>query len=196
MALPSILYWEEPLQTGAVFGPVVVVLLSLAAYSLISVVSYTCLTLLMTVLGVKVYSTVMVMMNKTEPGSDTMAKVAAVTVTIPPETISQMLPCVVETLNKVTTELRRLLLLENMVDTLKFTASLYMLTYIGSCFNMLTLVILAWISLFSAPKLYLENQEKVDKVLGQMMDQLEEAKSKVLSLIPIKAMAALHKNEE
>ena len=124
MALPSILYWEDPIQTGAVFGSVLVVLLSLASYSLITVVSYTCLTLLMVVLGVKLYSYVMVMMKKAEPGSDPLAKVAAMPVTIPTETISNMSPCVAGSLNKATTELRRLFLVENMVDTLKFGVSL------------------------------------------------------------------------
>ena len=124
MGLPSILYWEDPIQSGAVFGTVLVVLLSLASYSLITVVSYTCLTLLMVVLGVKAYSYVMVMMKKAEPGSDPLAKVSAMPVTIPTETISNMSPCVAGTLNKVTTELRRLFLVENMVDTLKFGVSL------------------------------------------------------------------------
>ena len=124
MALPSILYWEDPIQSGAVFGTVLVVLLSLASYSLITVVSYTCLTLLMVVLGVKAYSYVMVMMKKAEPGSDPLAKVSAMPVTIPTDTISNMSPCVAGTLNKVTTELRRLFLVENMVDTLKFGVSL------------------------------------------------------------------------
>lgn len=124
MALPSILYWEDPIQSGAVFGTVLVVLLSLASYSLITVVSYTCLTLLMVVLGVKAYSYVMVMMKKAEPGSDPLAKVSAMPVTIPTDTISNMSPCLAGTLNKVTTELRRLFLVENMVDTLKFGVSL------------------------------------------------------------------------
>ena len=44
-----------------------------------------------------------------------------------------------------------------------------MLTYIGSWFNMLTLVILAWIALFATPKLYQQNQEQVDQVLGQLL---------------------------
>ena len=62
-----------------------------------------------------------------------------------------------------------------------------MLTYIGSWFNMLTLVILGWIALFATPKLYQQNQAQVDQVIGQVMAQVEDAKSKVLALIPNKA---------
>merc|ERR1711884_617327 len=81
-------------------------------------------------------------MGKAEAGSDPLAKVAAMSVTVPTETISNMSPCVAGSLNKFTTELRRLFLVEDMVDTIKFGLSLWLLTYIGSWFNMLTLIIL------------------------------------------------------
>merc|ERR1712113_1328657 len=68
-----------------------------------------------------------------------------------------------------------------MVDTIKFGLSLWLLTYIGSWFNMLTLLILAWIVLFSTPKLYQQNQAQVDEVLGQVMAQVDEVKGKVPS---------------
>ena len=68
MAVPAIVYWEEPIVSGTVFGAVLVVLLSLASYSLITVVSYTCLTLLLVVVGVKAYSYVMVMIQITHYG--------------------------------------------------------------------------------------------------------------------------------
>ena len=188
MAVPAIVYWEDPVVSGGVFGAVLVVLLALSSYSLITVVSYTCLTLLMVVLGVKVYSYVMVMMKKAEPGSDPLAKVSAMAVTIPDDTITNMSPCIAGFINKTTTELRRLFLVEDMVDTIKFGLSLWLLTYIGSWFNMLTLLILAWVAFFSLPKLYANNQAQVDEVMGQVMSQVEEVKGKVLALIPNKSV--------
>jgi len=154
---------------------------------LITVVSYSCLTALLAVLGVKLYSYVMVMMKKAEPGSDPLAMIAAMPVTVPTETITNMSPCVAGSLNKFTTELRRLFLVEDMVDTIKFGLSLWLLTYIGSWFNMLTLLILAWITLFVSPKLYQQNKSQVDEILAQVMTQLEEIKGKVLALIPNKS---------
>ena len=77
-----------------------------------------------------------------------------------------------------------------MVDTIKFGLSLWLLTYVGSWFNFLTLVILAWIGAFSLPKLYQQNQAQVDQVVAQITTQLEEVKAKVLALIPNKAVAA------
>merc|ERR1719210_1687663 len=174
-------------MSGAVFGSVMLVLLSLASYSLITVSSYTCLTLLMLVLAVKLYSYGMVMLKKAEPGSDPLAKVAAMPVTVPAETITNMSPCVAKTLNNLTTELRRLFLVENMVDTIKFGLSLWLLTYLGSWFNFLTLIILTWLGLFTLPKLYINNQTQVDEVLEKVMAQVEDVKGKVVALIPNKA---------
>ena len=35
---------------------------------------------------------------------------------------------------------------------------MYALTYIGKMFNGLTLIIIAWVTIFSAPKIYRDNQ--------------------------------------
>merc|ERR1712083_27599 len=138
-------------------------------------------------LAVKLYSYVMVMLKKAEPGSDPLAMVAAMPVTVPADTISNMSPCVAASLHGFTTELRRLFLVENMVDTIKFGLSLWLLTYLGSWFNFLTLIILTWLGLFTLPKLYINNQAQVDEVLEKVMAQVEEVKGKVVALIPNKA---------
>jgi len=179
-------YWEDPVQTGAVFGAVLVGLVSLASCSLITVCSYSCLTLLLLVLGVKLYSFVMVKAGKAEAGSDPLAKVADLPLSVPADTVSSLAPCVAGTINNGLAELRRLFLVESMVDTIKFGLSLWLLTYIGAWFNALTLVILAWVGLFTLPKVYVNNQAQVDEVVGKVMTQVEEVKAKVVALIPMK----------
>jgi len=185
-SLTSLVYWEDPIASGAVFGPVLVSLVALCYNSLLSVVSYSALATLLLVIMVKLYSYVMVMLKKAEAGSDPLAKVAGLTLTVPAETISEMAPCLATAINNSVTELRRLFLVENMVDTIKFGLSLWLLTYVGSWFNALTLVIIAWIVAFTAPKLYLNNQAQVDDVLDKVMAKVEEVKGKVLALIPNK----------
>jgi hypothetical protein len=49
---------------------------------------------------------------------------------------------IISHLNRYVNQLRRLFLVEDLVDSAKFGAVLYFLTYIGSWFNGLTLVIL------------------------------------------------------
>jgi len=196
MSLCSLVHWEDPIASGAVFGSVLVTLLSICYYSLISVCAYTSLSLLMLVLAVKLYSYVMVLMKKAEPGSDPLAKVAAMEVTIPSDKVSELSTGLADKLNCCLSELRRLFLVENMVDTIKFGLSLWCLTYIGSWFNAMTLVILAWVTAFTVPKIYQNNQAAIDEVLGKVKVQLDEIKSKVVAVMPAQMKPAVEKKEE
>eukprot|EP00088_Acartia_fossae_P004003 TRINITY_DN11716_c0_g2_i1.p1 TRINITY_DN11716_c0_g2~~TRINITY_DN11716_c0_g2_i1.p1 ORF type:complete len:198 (+),score=76.29 TRINITY_DN11716_c0_g2_i1:37-630(+) len=190
MSLPSVVYWENPILSGVVFGSVLVTLLSLCYYSLIYVVANVSLLVLLGVCAVKAYSKVMIMLGKAEPGSDPLEQVSKMPVTIPTENMEQYTTCLADKLNAGVSELRRLVLVDNMVDTIKFGLSLWCLTYIGSWFNAMTLIILAWIGFFSVPKLYLMNQAAVDEVIGKVQVQVDEVKSKVMAMIPVKAAAA------
>jgi hypothetical protein len=132
MSLCALVHWEDPISSGSVFGSVLVALVSICYYSLISVIAYLSLGLLSIVLGVKLYSYVMVMMKKAEPGSNPLSRIAAMEVTIPSDKVSELSTGLAEKLNCGLGELRRLFLVDNMVDTVKFGLSLWCLTYIGS----------------------------------------------------------------
>jgi len=190
MSMSSLVHWEDPIHSGAVFGSVLVTLVSICYYSLISVLAYSSLTVLLLVLGVKAYSYVMVLMKKAEPGSDPLARVSAMEVNIPSDKVSELSNCVAGKLNCGLTELRRLFLVENMVDTVKFGLSLWCLTYIGSWFNAMTLLILAWVTAFTVPKIYLNNKGPIDDVLGKVKVQLDEVKAKVMAVLPAQVKPA------
>ena len=82
------------------------------------------------------------------------------------------------------------------VDTLKFGLCLYVLTYVGAWFNALTLVILAWIGVFTLPKLYLNNQAAVDEVVGKVAGQVNEVKAKVVEALPANMKPKIGVKEE
>jgi len=179
-----------------VFGSVLVALVSICYYSLISVVAYLSLGLLSIVLGVKLYSYVMVMMKKAEPGSNPLSRIAAMEVTIPSDKVSELSTGLAEKLNCGLGELRRLFLVENMVDTVKFGLSLWCLTYIGSWFNAMTLLILSWITAFTVPKIYQNNKTAIDDVLGKVKVQLDEVKGKVMAVMPAQMKPAAVEKED
>ena len=64
-------------------------------------------------------------------------------------------------------ELRKLFLIDNMMDSIKFGLGLWLLTYIGAWFNAMTLVILAWVGLFTIPKVRSEIQARF---VGRFVD--------------------------
>lgn len=56
---------------------------------------------------------------------------------------------------------------------------MYMLTYVGRIINGLTILILIWVSIFSAPRIYRDNQAKIDEAVGPIKIKVEELMSKV-----------------
>lgn len=81
-----------------------------------------------------------------------MSLFLGVETTIPQEKIDTIAQSAGDKLNLVIAEVRRFVLIENVFDSVKFGLALWLLTYIGSWFNAMTLVILAWVGLFTIPK--------------------------------------------
>ena len=69
-----------------------------------------------------------------EPGSDPLQSVQSADLSIPPEKVADMTGFLVDVINPSIMELRRLFLLESILDTVKFILCLWGLTYIGSWF--------------------------------------------------------------
>jgi hypothetical protein len=84
-------------------------------------------------------------------------------------------------------KLRSVFLVEDIVDSLKFVVLFWVLTYVGSWFNGLTLVILAYLAAFALPKLYEQNKAQVDQVLQLACTQIQEVTSKIRAVIPFPA---------
>merc|ERR1711992_143994 len=186
--------WEDPIQSGIVFGSVLVTLISICYYSLISVVAYCSLTALLAVLSLKIYTYVMVTFLKKETANP-LAKCSEINLTVSEEKVNQIANNATNKLNASLLELRRLFLVENMLDSIKFGLSLWVLTYIGSWFNAMTLILLSWVGLFSVPKIYLNNRTQIDPVLDKVKAQLNEISGKVAAMIPQAKAAEIKKTE-
>lgn len=68
--------------------------------------------------------------------------------TLSPEKIQQVAGVATTHVNAYVAELRRLFLVEDLVDSLKFALLLWLLTYIGAIFNGMTVVILCKFEIF------------------------------------------------
>jgi len=192
----ALLHWQEPMLTAPIFGSVLVALVSLAYCSLLSVTSYTALLLLTAVAVAKVYAFVMVKAGKVEEGFDPLAKVAALSLSVPEDLITAHAPCLTGAVNAALARAKALFLLTSPVDTLKFGLCLYLLTFLGAWFNALTLVTLVWVAAFTLPKLYLNNQAAVDEVVAKVVGQVEEVKAKVVEALPAAMKPPMVKKEE
>ena len=63
---------------------------------------------------------------------------------------------------------------------------MYLLTFVGRLVNMVTLLIMAWVVAFSWPRIYQDNQTKIDEALAPIRVKVEELTSKLPQLTAAK----------
>ena len=73
-------------------------------------------------------------------------------ITLPEGKVHQAADIVVKRSTETLRELRRLFLVEDLVDSLKFGLLLWVLTYVGAAFNGMTLIILGKLTLWGTKK--------------------------------------------
>ncbi|KAK3092895.1 hypothetical protein FSP39_008549 [Pinctada imbricata] len=114
----DLIYWRDIKKTGVVFGSMLFILLSLACFSVLSVLAYLSLALLTITLSFRVYKNVLQAVQKTgdaHPFRDYLDKDIEVT----SDQANHVVKNVLSHVNATTRELRRLFLIEDLVDSLK-----------------------------------------------------------------------------
>ncbi|XP_063982077.1 reticulon-1-A isoform X4 [Diachasmimorpha longicaudata] len=192
--LAALIYWRQPEKTGVVFGAILGVLLSLAYFSLISVFSYVALLTLTGTLGFRIYKTIMQAVQKTSDGHP-FKDILEVDLTLPAEKVHEVADVFVAHANAAVSELRRLFLIEDFIDSLKFGVGLWCLTYVGSWLNGMTLIIIGVVALFTLPKVYETNKAQIDQNLALVQGKINELTAKVKAAIPLGKKAEPTKEE-
>lgn len=121
------------------------------------------------------------------PEADPLHKVYGAQFSVSKESVQGVAETLVDKINFCGTKLKSLFLCDNLVETGKFGFFLYCLTFLGSLFDLLTLLIICWISLFTLPKVYTDNQEFFDKNIAKMNASLQEVSTKVQGFVPKKS---------
>ncbi|CAG9822640.1 unnamed protein product [Phaedon cochleariae] len=180
----SLVYWREPKRSAPVFGGVLLVLLALTYLSLISVVAYLSLISLFGTIGFRIYKNIVQAIQKTGDGHP-FKELLELDVSLPQEKVKEVTEVAVAHINAAVVELRRLFLVEDLVDSIKFGVLLWTLTYLGAWFNGMTLIIIAWVALFTLPKVYETNKTQIDANLDIVRTKLAEITSKIKAAIPM-----------
>lgn len=180
----SLIYWRDPKKSGPVFGGILVVLLALTYFSLITVVAYLSLLALTATISFRIYKNVVHAVQKTGDGHP-FKEFLETDVNLPQDKVKEVVEIAVAHINAAVAELRRLFLVEDLVDSIKFGVLLWCLTYLGAWFNGMTLVIISWVALFTLPKVYETNKTQIDANLDLVRSKLAEITSKVKAAIPI-----------
>uniref|UniRef100_A0A8C4JIF3 Reticulon n=1 Tax=Dromaius novaehollandiae TaxID=8790 RepID=A0A8C4JIF3_DRONO len=154
----DLLYWRDIKKTGVVFGASLFLLLSLTVFSIVSVTAYIALALLSVTISFRIYKGVIQAIQKSDEGHPFRAYLES-DLAVSEELIQKYSNVVLGHINGTVKELRRLFLVDDLVDSLKFAVLMWVFTYVGALFNGLTLLILALISLFSVPVIYERHQD-------------------------------------
>jgi len=179
----ELVYWRDPKKSGAVFGSIFLILIALTFLSFISVVAYISLVALTGTFAFRVYKNILQAIQKTSDGHPFKEYLEA-DLSLQSDKSEEVYKAVVNYLNAAAIRLRHYFLVEDIMDTVKFAAVLYMLTYVGSWFNGLTLLILGFLALFGLPKVYETNKTIIDQYLDLAWAKISEVNAKVAEVIP------------
>uniref|UniRef100_A0A672FGI0 Reticulon n=1 Tax=Salarias fasciatus TaxID=181472 RepID=A0A672FGI0_SALFA len=149
----QLVQWKEPKKSAAAFGMSMLVLVSVATLSVISVVSYLLLACLCVTITFRVYKSVIQAIQKSDEGHPFRSLLQR-DISVSSESIRQLADQTLIHLNWFTCQGRRLLLVEDLVDSLKLAAVMWVMTYIGAVFNGVTILIIADVISFTTPLIY------------------------------------------
>nr|XP_023668592.1 reticulon-1-like isoform X1 [Paramormyrops kingsleyae] len=179
----KLLYWRDVKQTGLLLSAMLLLLLSLTQFSVVSVMAYLALAALSTTISFRVYKSVLQAVQKTDEGHPFKAYLE-MEVALSPEQMQRYAETAQHYLNSSLKELRRLFLVQDLVDSLKFAVLMWLLTYVGALFNGLTLLIMAVVSMFSMPVVYEKYQAQIDQYLGLIRTHVNCVVGKIKEKIP------------
>ncbi|XP_023683943.2 uncharacterized protein [Paramormyrops kingsleyae] len=182
-AVVDLLYWRDVKTTGVVFGAALFLLLSLSVCSIISVCSYVGLALLSVTITFRIYKGILQAVQKSDEGHPFKAYLTQ-NVTLSEDLVHKYSDVALTHLNCTLKELRRLFLVEDLVDSLKFAVLMWILTYVGALFNGLTLLILGLIAVFSTPIIYEKHQAQIDHYLALARNQIKDIFGKIQAKVP------------
>ncbi|TFK04573.1 cyclin-F [Platysternon megacephalum] len=114
----DLLYWRDIKKTGVVFGASLFLLLSLTVFSIVSVTAYIALALLSVTISFRIYKGVIQAIQKSDEGHPFRAYLET-DVAVSEELVQKYSNAALGHINGTVKELRRLFLVDDLVDSLK-----------------------------------------------------------------------------
>uniref|UniRef100_A0A6I8RCF4 Reticulon n=1 Tax=Xenopus tropicalis TaxID=8364 RepID=A0A6I8RCF4_XENTR len=175
----DLVYWRDIKKSGAVFGASLFLLLSLSVFSIVSVLAYIALALLSVSISFRIYRGVLQAIQKSDEGHP-FRSILESNLAVPEDLVQKYCNVALNHVNCTVKELRRLFLVEDLVDSLKFAVLMWVFTYIGALFNGLTLCFIGRQTLISSLCL----QTQVDHYLALINKNVKSTSDLILSKVP------------
>ncbi|KAI5625105.1 reticulon 2b, partial [Silurus asotus] len=181
----DLLYWRDVGKTGLVFTGLVVGLACLFQLSAISLLSNLGLGIMAFTLPVRLLFKTMDLVRLND-GSHPFQFYLDEDNTLTDETTVRVVEKIVLLIATLIAELKRLVFIDSIIDSLKFIVLLYLLTYVGVKANGLTLVISGVICAFSLPLAYRLQKDRIDRIISavqSLVTKTKEIVELVMSLV-------------
>ncbi|XP_026228958.1 reticulon-2b [Anabas testudineus] len=179
--LVDLVYWRNMMKTGVVFTGLVIGLASLFQLSAITVLSHICLGFMCITFPICLYYKLLELL-RWNPGLHPFQSFLDYDSSLTDKETVMLVEEVVLLAAFAVSELKRLLFIESIFDSIKFVVLLYLLTYVGVLINGLTLVITAVIAVFSLPLLYKKQQVRIRRVVRAVRALVKRINNLCLSL--------------
>ncbi|XP_078022707.1 reticulon-3-B-like isoform X3 [Epinephelus lanceolatus] len=186
----QLIHWKELKKSAAAFSLSLLVLVSVATLSVISVVSYLLLAFLCVTItfrcllpDYRVYKSVIQAIQKSDEGHPFRSLLDR-DISVSSESVRLLADQFLIQLNWFSSQSRKLLLVQDLVDSLKLAAVMWMMTYVGAIFNGVTILILADIIVFTTPLIYQKNKTQIDRTIEVLQFRLDETLLKLQDRLP------------
>ncbi|KAM4750662.1 reticulon-3-like [Anableps anableps] len=182
-AAVQLIYWREPKKSTAAFSLSLMVLVAVATLSVISVVSYLLLACLCVTITFRVYKSVIQAVQKSDEGHPFRSQLDR-DISVSSDSARQVAEQCRKHLNWLSVQTRRLLLVEDLVDSLKLAAVMWLMTYVGAVFNGVTILILADIIFFTTPLIYQKKKTQIDRHVELLRSRLDKVLERLQDRLP------------
>ncbi|KAK5887913.1 hypothetical protein CesoFtcFv8_016469 [Champsocephalus esox] len=177
----DLVYWRKLRRTGVVFTGLVMSLASLFQLSAITVISHICLGVMAVTFTLRLYYKLLELL-RWNPGVHPFELSLNHDSSLTDRETVMLVEEVVLMIAFALTEIKRLIFIESVMDSIKFVLLLYLLTYVGVFTSGLTLVITAVIVVFSVPLLYKKNKMRLRRMVRAVKAFVKKIKDLFLSL--------------
>lgn len=179
----DLLLWKDLKLTGAVFGSSFVLLVSIAWFSLLTVVSALALTAMTVVGSYRFYLALIFRIKGTY--DNTFDKLSAQDVSLPKDKVKNLSHLLETDVNRAINKLKSILLWDNITTSGIAFSAFYVVYCIGCWFNTITLLILALVSAFTLPKVYDVYKKPIDQALEKATSMIHQTVKQIITKVPM-----------
>nr|XP_032653838.1 reticulon-2 [Chelonoidis abingdonii] len=173
----DLVYWRDTRTSALVFTGVMVTLLSLLHFSIVSVGSYGALAVLGITITLRLGRKGLQALRRSDGTNPFQAQLDA-DLPLSQEQLERLATQLSRDILAAAHTLRRLFLVEDLVDSIKFAFLFYISPYVtGPCSD-------GVISAFTFPLLYRQHQAQIDQYVGLVRNQLSNLRAKIQAKLP------------